>query len=43
MRSSGLQAALKAKSLALPVIAEEIEYGEMLSASDSLQFQLLQP
>jgi predicted RNase H-like HicB family nuclease len=32
------QATLKAKALALRVIAEEIEHGEMTPAADTLQF-----
>jgi len=34
------EATLKAKALALRVIAEEIEHGEMSSAADSLQFSI---
>lgn len=34
------EAMLKAKALALRVIAEEIEHGEMATASDMLQFSL---
>jgi predicted RNase H-like HicB family nuclease len=36
--SSPEDAALKAKALALRVIAEEIEHGEMKPAADTLQF-----
>jgi len=34
------EATVKAKALALRVIAEEIEHGEMPGASDSLQFRI---
>jgi predicted RNase H-like HicB family nuclease len=34
------EAALKAKALALRVIAEEIEHGEMRPATDTLQFSI---
>ena len=34
------EATLKAKALALRVIAEEIEHGEMVPASDVLQFSM---
>jgi predicted RNase H-like HicB family nuclease len=34
------EAALKAKALALRVIAEEIEHGEMTPAGDVLQFSI---
>ncbi|MGO4884392.1 MAG: type II toxin-antitoxin system HicB family antitoxin [Bryobacteraceae bacterium] len=34
------EATLKAKSLALRVIAEEIEHGEMPPAPDTLQFSI---
>ncbi len=34
------EASLRAKALALRVIAEEIEHGEMQPGSDSLQFSI---
>lgn len=34
------EATLKAKALALRVIAEEIEHGEMTPAADSLHFSI---
>ncbi len=38
--STSHEATLKAKSLALRVIAEEIEHGEMQPAADMLQFSV---
>jgi predicted RNase H-like HicB family nuclease len=34
------EATLKAKALALRVVAEEIEHGEMTPAADTLQFSI---
>lgn len=38
--STSDEATLKAKTLALRVIAEEIEHGEMAPAADTLQFSI---
>jgi predicted RNase H-like HicB family nuclease len=38
--ATSAEAALKAKALALRVIAEEIEHGEMTPAADTLQFSV---
>jgi predicted RNase H-like HicB family nuclease len=38
--STSEEATLKAKTLALRVIAEEIEHGEMTLAADMLQFSI---
>lgn len=38
--ATNLEATLKAKTLALRVIAEEIEHGEMSPAADFLQFSI---
>jgi len=38
--ATSAEASLKAKALALRVIAEEIEHGEMSPAADTLQFSV---